>query len=341
VVYVLEPARSVTHEVRRVAYERLDEALEILDALGADGAEIEESVHEVRKRCKESRAIARLVRSSLGNEYPRFNRLVREAAETLAPIRDAHAVLATFDDLRSIGVHDPELDDIRSAQAAAASAASDSVSAGDPRIRRARRLLKTARKSVKRWHVGKGFATLRVGIEDTYRAGRRALRRAVKKPTDDRLHEWRKSVKHLLYQVRLVELAAPSVLQALESRLDALSEALGDDHDLAVMIERIQVASSRSNAPFDSPARSRTISGDGRSGSEPRSTPRRPPHSVAASRPTGTAPSTMAPNSRPAASQGWRTTIRSKPADDGGVRRAIVRYQICSTLGGFGCRAGT
>lgn len=237
--YVLEPARSVTHEIRRATYERLDEALEVLDALGADGADIEQAVHDVRKRCKETRAIARLVRSSLGDEYPRFNRLVREAAESLASIRDAHAVLATFDDLRSIGLHDPELDEIRSVQAAAASAASDSIHAGDPRILRAHMLLTTARKSVKRWRVGKGFATVRVGIEDTYRAGRRALRRAVKKPTDDRMHEWRKSVKHLLYQVRLIERAAPSVLQALESRLDDLSEALGDDHDLAVMIERI------------------------------------------------------------------------------------------------------
>ena len=78
------------------------------------------------------------------------------------------------------------------------------------------------------------------GIEATYRTGRRDLRRARKKPTDDRLHEWRKSVKNLWYQTRLVQRIAPSVLQALVASLDDLAEALGDDHDLAVLIERLR-----------------------------------------------------------------------------------------------------
>lgn len=231
---------SVTYEVRRATHERLDEALELLDGLDQDGADIEQAVHDVRKRCKEARAIARLVRSSAGVEYPRFNQLVRDAAETLAPIRDAHALLATFDALRSASAHDPELDDVRAGLAALADAATPSAQGGDPRIVRVDGLLRAARKSLKRWRVNNGFATLRVGVDDTYRAGRKELRRAVKKPADDRLHEWRKSVKHLWYQMRLVQRAAPSVLEPLVSCLDDLADALGDDHDLAVLIERIQ-----------------------------------------------------------------------------------------------------
>ncbi len=53
------------------------------------------------------------------------------------------------------------------------------------------------------------------------------------------MHEWRKSVKNLGYQVRLLERAAPSVLEPLGANLDDLAEALGDDHDLAVLVERL------------------------------------------------------------------------------------------------------
>jgi CYTH domain-containing protein len=50
------------------------------------------------------------------------------------------------------------------------------------------------------------------------------------------MHEWRKAVKYLWYQSRLLTDAAPSVMEPLVDRLDALSEALGDDHDLAVLV---------------------------------------------------------------------------------------------------------
>ena len=99
--YVFDPAARLSRDVRRVARERLDDAVETLDQLSeGDASAIEEGVHDVRKRCKEVRALARLVRGPLGNEFERFNVIVRDAADVLAPIRDAQAVLATLDDLR-------------------------------------------------------------------------------------------------------------------------------------------------------------------------------------------------------------------------------------------------
>ena len=238
--YVLDPAASVAHEVRRVAFERVDEAIDILANLDA-GDDIEHDVHEVRKRCKEVRALARLVRSSLGDEFRVFNGLVRDAADELASIRDAHAVLATFDNLRSSGAIDAggDLDGVRAAQAAVADEATQSVRGPDPRVERAWQLLRDSRESIERWRVPDGFAVLRRGIEQTYERGLRTLRRARRKPTDDRMHEWRKSVKTLWYQIRLLERAAPSVLEAMIERLDGLAEALGDDHDLAVLVAHL------------------------------------------------------------------------------------------------------
>lgn len=243
--YVLDPAMSVTHEVRRAALERLDVALAVLDQVAQGADDIEAAVHDVRKRCKEFRALARLVRSSLEDEFDRINRLVGDAADALAGFRDAHAVLGTFDDLRAAGAHDPELDAVRAALAVQAQTATRDLHAGDPRIGRAHELLTEARRIVDGWHADDSFATLRTGIDTTYRHGRRDLRRARKRPTDHRLHEWRKSVKHLWYQTRLVQRAAPSALQPFVASLDDLAEALGDDHDLAVLVEQLEADPER------------------------------------------------------------------------------------------------
>jgi CYTH domain-containing protein/CHAD domain-containing protein len=244
----LEPTESVSSEMQNVVSERLTEAISSLEDLeGADADSIERAVHDVRKRCKEVRAAARLVRASIGEEFGPFNDMVREAANVLSPIRDAHAVLATFDDLRAArpGSNDSDLARVRAGQADAAAEATRSVHGGDPRIAKAHTLLVGARERVERWKIGEGFASLAAGIERTYQRGRRDFRRAESEPTDSRLHEWRKSLKTLWYQVRLIERAAPSVLAPLVTTLDDIADALGDDHDLAVLIERLSATPER------------------------------------------------------------------------------------------------
>jgi CHAD domain-containing protein len=206
----------------------------------SDGAATEEAVHDVRKRCKEVRALARLVRQPLGNEFERFNLTVRDAADVLAPIRDAQAVLATLDDLRAAGPNvAPDLERVRTIQANAAEQATRAIHSGDARIDHAKALLGAARNGVKRWQLPDGFEAIAPGLERSYRRGRRALRDAVARPTDEHVHEWRKSVKNLWYQMRLLEPVAPSALTPLIESLDQLGEALGDDHDLAVLVERL------------------------------------------------------------------------------------------------------
>ena len=239
--YAFDPAARLSRNVRRVARERLDGAIDTLDQLRdhVDGS-TEEAVHDVRKRCKELRALARLVRTPLGDEFDRFNATIRDAADVLAPIRDAQAVLATLDDLREVGGGlEPELERVRDIQAAAAEQAARDIHRGDALIAHAREMLVDARKGVRRWQLPDGFDAIGPGLARGYRRGRRELRAAVDRPTDEHVHEWRKSVKTLWYQMRLLEPAAPSAIAPVIGTLDRLGEGLGDDHDLAVLVERL------------------------------------------------------------------------------------------------------
>lgn len=239
--YVFDPAARLSRDVRRVARERLDDAIETLDRLAEQrSGATDESVHDVRKRCKEVRALARMVRTPLGDEFERFNAGVRDAADVLAPIRDAQAVLATLDDLRAAAsTAESDLERVRTIQAAVADQATRDIHGGDERVEQARVMLAEARTRVKRWQLPDGFEAIGPGLERTYSRGRRALRDAAERPTDEHVHEWRKSVKTLWYQIRLLQTAAPSTLAPMIDTLDHLAEALGDDHDLAVLVERL------------------------------------------------------------------------------------------------------
>jgi hypothetical protein len=61
------------------------------------------------------------------------------------------------------------------------------------------------------------------------------MRAALDEPTDAHFHEWRKRVKDHWYHVRLLRNLWPRVLDAYRREVKALSEALGDDHDLALL----------------------------------------------------------------------------------------------------------
>jgi CYTH domain-containing protein/CHAD domain-containing protein len=239
----LTPRRKVRDELTRVARKRLDDACSLLDELdGASAEEIEQAVHEVRKRCKEVRGLAELIRPALGPDFRSFNGLVRDAARELSSIRDAHAVLDTFDRLRAAqpDLDEPSLDRVRAHQAEVAAAATRSIAGGDQRLENARTLLRAARSEIDDWTIPSGFAPLAAGLRRTYERGATRHARVRRHATDERIHEWRKETKRLWYQLRLLRQAAPSVLDPEIELLHALGDALGDDHDLAVLVDLLE-----------------------------------------------------------------------------------------------------
>jgi CYTH domain-containing protein/CHAD domain-containing protein len=237
VAYVLDPGEPLQREVRRVAAERLDQAIEHLDQVVAGQTDVEAAVHEARKRCKAMRGLARLVRPALGDEFRPFDRAVRDAANELSALRDAHAIVETLDALLAREPDDGVLAAARQHQADISAAATrEAISTDDERIATARRLLVDARAESARWKIPRSFDTVEDGITATYRRGRTSLRQVQSDPSDHAVHEWRKAVKYLWYQVQLVRDAAPSVLGPLAEQLDVLAETLGNDHDLAVLV---------------------------------------------------------------------------------------------------------
>lgn len=250
--YRLDPHRPRGDELARVATACLDDAVARLaglhDASTHDPQAIEAAVHETRKRGKELRGLAQLVRPVVGKRRFRVvDRAVRDAGRELSTLRDAHALLGAVTDLQA-GLDEHEaaaLEPARAVLAGHAAATTRALSGGDPRIARALDHLAQARRGVDAWHLPRDVAVEDLGLRRTYRRGRKRLGVVERSPDDEAVHRWRKAVKQLWYQTRLLEPAFPDRLGPTVDDLDQLSDLLGDDHDLAVLVERLDATTPR------------------------------------------------------------------------------------------------
>ena len=102
---------------------------------------------------------------------------------------------------------------------------------------------------------GHGWELIGPGLHRTYRRGRKRLRTVEEEASVTNLHELRKRVKDLWYQVRLIGDADKHMLGPLADHAHDLSDHLGDDHDLALLRETVQ----RRTAAFADPAHKRHL----------------------------------------------------------------------------------
>jgi CHAD domain-containing protein len=239
--YKLDLGEAPADAVRATAREQLEDGAAVLrddhddDPVGA--------VHQARKNVKKSRAILRLVRSDLGNKtYRRENRALRDAARTVANVRDADVMVETVEALheRFAGrVPKAEFDRVRRAlqKDARSSRGERNGDLGADLID----ALQAAAARVEDWPIdGSGWSVARKGVATAYKRGRKAFAVADSDPTTETLHEWRKRVKDLWYHQRLLKPAWPDVLGAQADAAHELSDLLGDEHDLAVLAERLE-----------------------------------------------------------------------------------------------------
>ena len=236
--YRLLKGEPVGRGVRRAILAQVDDA--IAHVRGDAGVAPAEAVHEARKDMKKVRSALRLVRGEIGDQaWRRENDHYRDIARTLSDFRDAEILVEALDSLSER--FGPRTDDrfggLREQLETEARGAHD-----DGTIERAMASA-AAKLSAGRSRIeglpldGDGWKLIAPGIHRSYRRGRRRLRTAVQDPSVTNLHELRKRVKDLWYQLRLIRDADPQMIGALADHAHDLSDHLGDDHDLALLRE--------------------------------------------------------------------------------------------------------
>jgi CHAD domain-containing protein len=250
--YAFEAGETASDALRRITREQVGRAVSALEE--ADDRDVETAVHDCRKGAKKLRGLLRLVRPALGGAYRPANEKFRDAGRELSTVRDAHAALATFDDL--VAASPDRLPDggLRPVRSGLAALAEEATHAGDRLVRaeRAAELFRSGGDHVDRAELdAEGWAAIGPGLERTYRAGRHGLAgvRSDRGADPTLVHEWRKRTKDAWYHVRLLSDAAPSILEPLDDRLHDLSDALGDAHDLVVICGRLRGSPERFGGP--------------------------------------------------------------------------------------------
>jgi CHAD domain-containing protein len=230
--YRFKRREPLPEAIARVARGRIDDAIDELS--GTTDSSPEEAVHNARKDLKKLRALLRLVRGELGTSvYRQENACFRDAAAALSSVRDAEVMLVTLEKLEldeSVGGslrQALEAHRLRTTGGARGQAATEAVE-----------MLSDARARIVDWPLeDDSFGVLEPGLRRMYRRGRSEWRAMRKEPTVEGLHEWRKRTKEFWYDYELLRSLWTPVMKAVGDQAHELSDLLGDDHDLAVLLE--------------------------------------------------------------------------------------------------------
>jgi len=237
--YRLKPEEDAAAGLRRIASGRAEEAIERLAA--ADGESLATAIHGARKDLKKLRALLRLLRRELGRDTFRAeNRVYREAGRLLSRSRDAEVKLATLRTLR-----DRAGDELPTATMLlwerVLEREREEIAGGGTKLDEATRLIGQGRDRIAGWELRvDGWKLLQPGLTETYREGRRAMRRALAEPSVENVHRWRKRAKDHWYELRILREAWPPLLGATIAQAHELTELLGEHHDLALLGEDLR-----------------------------------------------------------------------------------------------------
>ena len=235
--YRLKENEGFSDGIKRIVLKQLDEAL---DNLKPTVRNKDEAIHDARVSIKKIRAVLRLIRDSLGKKiYEEEDTAYRDAARTLSSVRDSAALLETlgkltehFSDQLSREAFTSVLTPLRQSKRRRLQdrkkAMKDTANA-----------LRQARKRVRDWPEIGHHRSLTVGLKRVFKRGRANFAAAYVQPSIETFHEWRKQVKHLLYQTRMLRPLWETMMKAMTVELKTLGEYLSDDHDLAILREKV------------------------------------------------------------------------------------------------------
>ncbi len=238
--YCFKPGERVPAEILRIVREEIESAAQHLT--GPQSAGRDEAIHEARKSVKKIRGVLRLMQPEMGELYPLENTLFRDIGRQLSQFRDGGATIEIFDELRKKYRGDLDgrvLAKVRRRLVSRKAQAEKEAHIGEVLGTVAAALDRSAARLAS-WPLAKdGFAAIAPGLEATLRRGQKAMARAHKHARPENFHDWRKRVKEHWYHVRLVQGLWNHDLEAYEKKLKDLEEALGEDHNLVVLQEKL------------------------------------------------------------------------------------------------------
>jgi len=237
--YRLDPAMPVSEALRSVALTEL----EIAHTSLATPPDRHTGVHSARKCFKRLRSLLLLARP--GMPEPVFANLTARVARIgkgLAAARDAQALLDAVDKLEEnteSDLGDAPMQSVRGWLHKRRHAAEQNLEQAT--ASEAMQMLLELRPGFAGLAVyPDDFIPLAEGLERCYAATRKHFKAVVFDSDDaEEVHEWRKGLQHHWRQMQMLTPCWPSELSARAEAARALSQLLGEDHDIAMLMHLV------------------------------------------------------------------------------------------------------
>jgi CHAD domain-containing protein len=233
--------------LKRVFREQIDSALHMCQHPAKERGV---TVHEVRKHLKKVRAAMRLAIGQVGkNCHAKENRCVRNIGRLVSDLRDAQVRLQTFIELRDKASKKkerqlfPRVEELLLLERESFSAAFAGWQ------RQAIPQLENVKARLMAWPLdGLNWKQICNAVCKIYRRGQRALAKTIDDSEPENFHAWRKRVKDVWYQLRILQPLNRVVLEEMAHDADVLGEWLGIEHDLDFLLARLE--KERGDAAF-------------------------------------------------------------------------------------------
>src|SRR3954469_24780218 len=203
--FELHHRKHVEAELAKIARKQLRKTADALAT--SEGSRFRTALHESRKSVKKVRAVAAFL-TEAGAKLPRKDRKrLKSAARALSRVRDSTAIVDTFDLVRRrYPAQCPEHTyGIMRRTLVAARDRTEALAQRDGVVAGAVERLEKTRASAKDWTAPSiKWSDMIAIIAASYRRSRKAMRKARATGQSATLHGWRKEVKTLWYQLRLV-----------------------------------------------------------------------------------------------------------------------------------------
>jgi CHAD domain-containing protein len=242
-----EPVRAA---IARCGREQLDRAIrELSEGINDDPVR---AVHDARKAIKKERSLLRLAHGTMRSaQRRRENATLRDAGRALSGVRDADVLISTVDGLQQRFAGQLPAGTFTAIRKALASRRGDGARAlRDALDAKAVQDLGGVLLRVDEWKLGVGgWNAIEAGLVRSYKRGRRELGRARRSRSLEDLHAWRKRVKDLWYQERLLAQVCGPSIKGHGNEAHHVADLLGDDHDLGLL--RDELTRGTMPAPVD------------------------------------------------------------------------------------------
>ena len=234
----LKLREPLSEGLKRVFCEQIDSALRCCRSPAKQRGL---TVHEVRKHLKKLRAAMRLATSAVGQDcHAKEDRCVRKIGRLISDLRDAQVRLQTFIKLRDKAAKNserqlfPRTEELLLLERESFSAAFAGWQ------RQALPQLQRTKGRLRAWPLDDlNWKQICYAVCKIYRRGQRALGEAIHDPEPEHFHSWRKRVKDVWYQLRILQPLNRTVFEQMAHDAEVLGELLGSDHDLDFLLARL------------------------------------------------------------------------------------------------------